>query len=391
MKIDVENTAKDRMIRYNLYYHRYGLFGTEKTKLNSPEERISFFDQKWNYELRPLLENAISQGRLLDFNVVKHRLEEANWQQAATAVKPNQVHYEFKYENLLCIAQLKTQNSIESQLTEFWALRYSKVPDEVICINLGTVEKRKLLDKIAEKCGERTQEFAKRAIFDKLNSVISNLEKQNQSLRLEIEELTERRRQVNIDFYREVITDFKERLTKDYPETKGNESWQSWIYKNNWLFGIQYGQPIEKQRVGLESIPDFLFPTIDGFIDILEIKRPIHQVISEDSSHSGSFTWSSEANKAIGQVVNYLHEIELNQLQLYKRLNHKYCMDLTAQVSLIKPRAFILIGRSNDWSEVKREALRKLNHALHGIEVLTYDNLILRGQSLIDLYVREIR
>jgi hypothetical protein len=388
MNITVSNADKIRIFSYNTYT----LF-RKKAAIKNEQDRIDIFDQKWvSGGLLALLKNAIDNNRLLNPNLVRDRLKEVSWHNAISYVKDEQVHYEFRYEGLLCIAQLKKiENSDDLQLTDIWGLRYSNVPPEVICIDLGSVEEKNLLEQIAGKFGKTAEELARDAILEKVHNIIRNLERQNQSLQVEIETLKEQRRQINIDFYKEAITQFRERLEKNYPETAGQESWQSWIYNNNWLFGIQYGQPIEKQKVGFDTIPDFLFPTIDGFIDILEIKRPSHKVISEDPSHRGSFTWSSEATKAIGQVVNYLHEIEINQLQISQKLNRKYTSGLNTPVSLIKPRGFILIGRSNDWNEYKREAFRKLNHALHGIELLTYDDLISRGRSLIDLYIQEIK
>jgi len=38
------------------------------------------------------------------------------------------------------------------------------------------------------------------------------------------------------------------------------------------MFATQYAAPLPKERVGFSSIPDFLFPTLDGFVDVLEIK-----------------------------------------------------------------------------------------------------------------------
>jgi hypothetical protein len=54
--------------------------------------------------------------------------------------------------------------------------------------------------------------------------------------------------------------------------------------------------------IGFRSILDYLFPTPEGFIDILEIKKPTHEVIKEDRSPPGAFCWSAEANEAIGQA-----------------------------------------------------------------------------------------
>ena len=53
---------------------------------------------------------------------------------------------------------------------------------------------------------------------------------------------------------KKVLDELQERLKKDYSETKGDNSWQNWISKNNWLFGVNYKQPIEKARINLSGI-----------------------------------------------------------------------------------------------------------------------------------------
>ena len=179
---------------------------------------------------------------------------------------------------------------------------------------------------------------------------------------------------------RKVIDELKDRLTKAFPETKGGNSWQAWIFEHDWLFGPNYQEPIEKQKINISGImPDYLFPTIDGFVDILEIKLPSDDVILIDGSHKGSWRWTAEANSAIGQVVSYLSEIDRLKLEIERIIKIEY----RREVSLLKPRAFILIGNNEHWDSVKREALRKLNHSLHGVEVVTYFDLIQRGETII--------
>lgn len=119
---------------------------------------------------------------------------------------------------------------------------------------------------------------------------------QTKDLKDKIEELNALLEKSKLTAYRQKIDEFRQRLKKDYPESKGEDSWQEWIYKNNWLFGIHYGNSIGHPQVGFRSILDYLFPTPDGFIDILEIKRPSHEVIKEDNSHPGAYKWSSEVN-----------------------------------------------------------------------------------------------
>ena len=132
-------------------------------------------------------------------------------------------------------------------------------------------------------------------------------------------------------------------------------------------------------------MPDYSFPTMDGFLDILEIKLPTMEVITSDPSHVGSHTWSSDTNKAIGQVVTYLSDIELYQLHLKEEIKRVYGLYLY----LIKPRAVILIGNKDGWTSEQHKALRKLNYSLHGIEVLTYTDLQKRGEAIIENYSKK--
>jgi len=181
---------------------------------------------------------------------------------------------------------------------------------------------------------------------------------------------------------KQVVQEFKKRLSEGvYSETTGNDSWQKWIFERNWLFGINYQEPVEKAKINLSGIrPDYLFPTLDGFVDILEIKLPQEEVIFKDSSHKGSWRWSSETNMAIGQVVNYLAEVDRMRLDLEREL----MKELGLELLILKPRAYILIGDSKDWNNDKKEGLRNLNSSLHGITVITYRDLCDRAEHLVN-------
>ena len=181
---------------------------------------------------------------------------------------------------------------------------------------------------------------------------------------------------------KKIVEELNLRLaTGNFPETSGDDSWQKWIYEHNWLFGVIYQEPIEKAKINIAGVmPDFVFPTLDGFVDILEIKLPSKEVIVEDASHTGSWVWSPDSNKAIGQVVNYLCEIDRLRLEIEKEIERVHLK----KILVLKPRAFILIGRSDDWTTNKKEGLRKLNDSLHKIEFLTYTDLSQRGEALVE-------
>jgi hypothetical protein len=182
--------------------------------------------------------------------------------------------------------------------------------------------------------------------------------------------------------YEKALEEFRARLKSKYPETSGDDSWQSWITRNFWLFGATHRQPLPKEKVGFDSIPDFLFVTLDGFLDFLEIKLPQHPVIHPSNSHAGAYRWSGEANEAIGQAIQYVSEIEKNQYQIAERIRNNYGLAL----STIKPRALILIGQSTVWGVSERTALRKLNNTLNGIDVMTYTDLLQRGERLVKMF-----
>jgi hypothetical protein len=109
----------------------------------------------------------------------------------------------------------------------------------------------------------------------------------------------------------------------------------------------------------------------------LEIKKPQLAVIKLDESHKGSWVWSSEVNKAIGQVVNYMDEISTNKLAIEDYIRRQYKQEL----SITKPRAFILIGQK--LNDEEKTGLRKLNSHLQCIEVITYDELLNIAQSFL--------
>jgi len=226
----------------------------------------------------------------------------------------------------------------------------------------------------------------KKVIIDQTSKIISGLSVKKKLLKQEVEDLERLRDTSNIYFFQSKIEELKTRLTKRYPETKGKNSWQYWVYSNNWLFGVNYQSPIEKQKISIAgSMPDFLFPTIDGFLDILEIKLPSKKIIIKDSNHSGSYAWSGDTNKAIGQAVTYLSAIELYQLHLQQEIKKVYGREFY----LIKPRATILIGNKNGWSREQHNALRKLNYSLHGIEVISYTDLLNRGLETVKNYTKK--
>ena len=126
-------------------------------------------------------------------------------------------------------------------------------------------------------------------LVDGTTSVLRGLWQERRLLRKELKSSETLRSQSNLLYYQESVEELRRRLESDkrFDETRGRDSWQKWMYRNSWLFGATHLEPIDRQRVGFKDIPDFVIPTLDGFLDILEIKLPDRPAIRADRLWSG--------------------------------------------------------------------------------------------------------
>ncbi|MFF7099996.1 Shedu anti-phage system protein SduA domain-containing protein [Streptomyces nigra] len=155
---------------------------------------------------------------------------------------------------------------------------------------------------------------------------------------------------------------------------KKEQTYQEWCERHGWVFGNAYTMRDEVRTIALgDSVDGLLAQTANGLRDIFELKRPDMPVISYDNTHKCWF-WSRDVSMAIGQCHRYLdalHEAAARGLR-----DHP-------EVVAYHPRAILIIGRSHDWSEDQVKALHGLNARLHGISVMTYDQLLAQAEQLL--------
>ena len=128
---------------------------------------------------------------------------------------------------------------------------------------------------------------------------------------------------------------------------EGNDAestYQNWCEKHSWAFGNAYVVRDEVREITPGDHLDLLLPTvIAGYRDLVELKRPSMEVLRWDERHR-NYYFSSEVSRAIGQCHRYLdvlHEMAAKGLR-----DHP-------EIVAYHPRATIVIGRSNGWSEGK--------------------------------------
>lgn len=169
----------------------------------------------------------------------------------------------------------------------------------------------------------------------------------------------------------DAVREFEEAI-----DTQMQESfWQEWFNKNKWVLGSEYLNILPERDIDVNDIADYLVRSIDGFLDVVEIKKPNLPFWTKPDSH-GNLCPTAALTAAITQCLNYLYRIELqsNSVDFFERVDG---------TKTVKPQCMLVYGRSNDWGEDEYKALRILNAAYHQLHIITYDQLLIRAKQLL--------
>ena len=159
--------------------------------------------------------------------------------------------------------------------------------------------------------------------------------------------------------------------------------WQSWFQERPWLFGSQAVDILDNRIVDEKTKVDYLYRDLGTYVSIIEIKKAGVVLFKEDRSHN---IWcpKDELSNAIIQCANYIYRVEKkdDSRDFYDKI---HC-------SVLKPKCTLIIGKSSDWDDDRgvcgrrADALRILNDSLHGIEIITYDQLLKRASLFLNRF-----
>jgi len=168
------------------------------------------------------------------------------------------------------------------------------------------------------------------------------------------------------------VRQFEKMLEKNETEHK----WQKWFEENSWVLGSEFVRIVDERHIDVRNISDFLMEAYDGFLDIVEIKRPEGGLSfwSPTLDH-GNHVPSQDLVKAITQASKYIYEVEreANSIKFLERIDN---------VKTVKPRCILIFGRSNDWDSDKIGAYRILNAGYHNLTIMTYDHVLTRAKRI---------
>lgn len=171
------------------------------------------------------------------------------------------------------------------------------------------------------------------------------------------------------------INAFETMLAGDLLE--GN--WQKWFEENSWVLGSEFVRVLDERHIDTQHISDFLMQAYDGFLDVVEIKRPEGnlQFWSPRPDH-GNLIPAPDLVRAITQASRYIFEVE-------REANSVKFLDRVDQVRTVKPRGILIFGRSKDWNGEQCEAYRILNSNYHNLSIMTYDHVLHRAKRMVGI------
>lgn len=168
------------------------------------------------------------------------------------------------------------------------------------------------------------------------------------------------------------VREFKTMLGQNLRENP----WQQWFQANSWVLGSQFVRILDERYIDTQHISDFLMEAYDGFLDVVEIKRPEGGLnFWAPTLDHGNYVPSVDLTKAITQASRYIYEVE-------REANSVKFLERVGGVKTVKPRCILVFGRSNDWNEKQAEAYRIMNASFHNLTVLTYDHVLARARRI---------
>lgn len=169
------------------------------------------------------------------------------------------------------------------------------------------------------------------------------------------------------------LQEFEDAIECHYAES----FWQEWFNKNKWILGSEFLNILPERDIDVDDIADYLMRSIDGFLDVVEIKKPDVPFWNKPDSHK-NLCPSSQLTAAIMQCLNYLYKIELQS-------NSVEFMDRVGGTKTVKPQCLLVYGRSDEWGEDELKSLRILNASYHQLHIITYDQLLIRAKQLLGI------
>jgi len=200
------------------------------------------------------------------------------------------------------------------------------------------------------------------------DTYVQEIKKKHEEEIRKLKQDTERIRGLESD-----LADFKDLIVNFKKEKKTEEDIQKFLDGKKWFFGTNVVTAKPKPRAGATDVFDFLLTYTDGSQKLLELKLPTEYIVDNKGKISAPVT------KSLDQLIEYLSQtVAIAHSQLPE----------TQYIKEKKPRGILVIGTTVN--NTVAEKIKSWNHALHLVEIKTYDNLIADAENAINQLKSEI-
>ena len=192
---------------------------------------------------------------------------------------------------------------------------------------------------------------------------------------------------------REKLGEFEKALS----EHSNDEGWwQDFFEKNKWIFGYGLNYEILRQQ---QPQPNYGGTRVDGtggqrgdnlmstmgdlnFTVLVEIKTPAKPLLQGTKEiRSGAWSLSKDLTDALSQIQA---NIQTWEKQGSEQVDNRDRFERES-VYTVKPKGIIIIGTLSQLvdNRHKRETLQRFRKSIHGIDIITFDELFKRAQFIV--------
>ena len=182
----------------------------------------------------------------------------------------------------------------------------------------------------------------------------------------------------------------------EQPEATYSEAdWQRHIMRFIQVLFPKYVVIKEHPRIKIEQnktkIPDILLGDVNGYVDIVEVKKPFGKgmlTAKKSALYRDNYIPLRELSGAVMQCEKYIYHMVSGAKKFADSFNKQYASDLPTDYSfqIVNPRAMIIIGRSDNFDHMQKEDFELIKRKYKNIiDIITYDDLLYRLSRSIDI------
>lgn len=178
------------------------------------------------------------------------------------------------------------------------------------------------------------------------------------------------------------------------------EFWQKKFSDNPWVLAQLFAVPFtcfkEKYYAGGKNIgnqggvfPDFLFKEqYTPNVAVIEIKTPDAKLVEKAKEYrNGAYKMAEDLNGGVIQVLKQ-RDIFLKDVKSIREQSS----DVNKYYDPINPRCYLIVGSNQEFSDElvdeRRESFNLFRNELRSIEVLTFDEVFSRIETILEIAVR---